>query len=40
VLGHGDITVAVNVTADAFSGGGQGEDRGRRRLGTDRLTQH
>ena len=31
VLGDGDITVKVNVTAHKFSGIGQGEDRGRRR---------
>ena len=31
VLGQGDISVAVQVSAHAFSGLGQGEDRGRRR---------
>ena len=33
VLGTGEITVKVNITADKFSADGQGEDRGRRRLG-------
>ena len=38
VLGTGEITVKVNVTADKFSAQRQGEDRGGRRLGHHRLT--
>ena len=38
VLGTGEITVAVDVTVDAFSASAKGEDRGGGRLGDDRLT--
>ena len=37
VLGQGDLSVAVQVSAQAFSGVGQGQDRGRRRFGHRRL---
>ena len=38
VLGQGDIDVAVQVSAQAFSGLGEAEDRGRRRHNHGRLT--
>ena len=37
VLGNGDLAVALTVTVDAASRVGQGQDRGRRRIGHDRL---